>query len=246
MKTRSILSICCAALALAPLYAMAEKPRNVVGQTGKVLQASKVYTKASTRSRAYFKVDPNVALVVQPNAPKGWLKVFLNTGGYGYIQADKVALMDQQWTAEVQAATRRSTPISASRGAAPRGTAEARAWAAEKGTEFAGTPYVWGGNDIQNGIDCSGFVQKLYGAIGENLPRTAAEQAMVGRPITRYEDLLKGDRLYFWDAKRGKIGHTGIYLGDWKFVHSSSGRKGVATDDIREKKWLNILMSARR
>jgi len=68
----------------------------------------------------------------------------------------------------------------------------------------------------------------------------------VGTPVTRLEDLQPGDRLYFWDAKRGMIGHTGIYLGGGYFVHSSRGHGGVNTDYLGQKKWLNILVAARR
>ncbi len=245
MRTPILATVCCAALALAPLFASAEGKKEV-GRVGQVIEATKVYTKANLRSRSYFKVKADEKLVVQPNAPAGWLKVLLNNGKFGYILKENVEVLAFVVTQEGQPAPRPRASLAASRGTTTRGSDEARAWAAEKGTEFKGTPYVWGGNDIQNGIDCSGFVQKLYGAISVPLPRTAAEQATVGKPITRLEDLRKGDRLYFWDAKRGKIGHTGLYLGNGMFVHSSSSQRGVATDDLRNKKWLNILMSARR
>ena len=47
------------------------------------------------------------------------------------------------------------------------------------------------------------------------------------------------------------MGHTGIFLGFFKdggayFIHSSSGRHGVATDDLRDPKWRRILVDARR
>jgi cell wall-associated NlpC family hydrolase len=248
----------CLALALAPVFGLAkdnDPDRVVLGLVGQVIEPAKVYTKASTRSKAYFSVSAKNTLVVKTEAPKGWYKVLLTTGGYGYIPADSVDLVREKTETGVTylevttdkkvAAPRASTQLVASRSGS-RTTAAGRAWAAEKGLDFQGTPYVWGGNDIQNGIDCSGFVQKLYGAIGLQLPRTAAEQALVGTPVKRYEDLRKGDRLYFWDAKRGKIGHTGLYLGNWQFVHSSSTHKGVAVDDIRNPKWLKILISARR
>ena len=49
-----------------------------------------------------------------------------------------------------------------------------------------------------------------------DLPRTAAEQATVGEPITRLEDLQPGDRLYFKERSETRISHTGIYLlGHW-------------------------------
>ena len=106
-------------------------------------------------------------------------------------------------------------------------------------------PYKWGGNDILNGIDCSGFVKKLYGSIGVSLPRTAAEQVRVGQPVLRYEDLQPGDRLYFWSKSRKKIGHTGIYIGGCYFTHASSCHHGVATDYLSAK-WRKMLVAARR
>ncbi|MBI3720982.1 MAG: C40 family peptidase, partial [Fimbriimonas ginsengisoli] len=117
---------------------------------------------------------------------------------------------------------------------------------AQYSLNFVGAPYQWGGNSTMTGIDCSGFVKQIYGAIGVSLPRTAAEQVSVGQPILRLEDLQSGDRLYFWDSRRGKVGHTGIYLGNGYFVHSSSGKGGVSTDYLGAKKWLKLLVAARR
>ncbi|MCW5943410.1 MAG: C40 family peptidase [Fimbriimonadaceae bacterium] len=116
----------------------------------------------------------------------------------------------------------------------------------EFGKRYMGTKYVWGGTDLENGIDCSGFVMRLFGKYGKRLPRTAAEQAKVGQPVEKLEDLRPGDRLYFWEYKRGKVGHTAIYIGDNKFIHSSSSRGGVNIDDLRKNYWRRILVGARR
>jgi cell wall-associated NlpC family hydrolase len=254
MGIRSIITVCFIVAALAaPLSARAEtKERHVLGLVGKIVQKVRVHSSASTRSRTLFWTQPDKTLVVKTEAPQGWMKVLLTSGGYGYVSKDAVELVKQtteEGTRYLEVvsdtAPKPRAQLVASRGTA-RSNEKGRAAAAEWGTQFKGTRYVWGGNDLENGIDCSGFVQKLYGAIGENLPRTAAEQAMVGVPVRRFEDLKKGDRLYFWDYKRGKIGHTGLYLGNWRFVHSSSSRGGVAEDDIRDPKWLKILVSARR
>ena len=149
----------------------------------------------------------------------------MSNGIYGYVRASKVAKLPQL----VRQASGNAS----------------RAAAAKKGLNYIGTPYVWGGDSITSGIDCSGFVKKLYGDIGINLPRTAAEQAKVGTRITRLEDLKAGDRLYFWEKKRATIGHTGLYLGNGYFVHSSRGHNGVNTDQLTEK-WQRILVAARR
>ena len=80
-----------------------------------------------------------------------------------------------------------------------------------------GTPYVPGGRN-PGGFDCSGLVQWAYKSVGINLPRTAREQSAVGKRITRVEDMRAGDIVAFHHPRRGY--HTGIYVGDGKFVHS--------------------------
>ncbi|MGV3614907.1 MAG: C40 family peptidase [Fimbriimonas sp.] len=213
--------------------------RVVLGKLGQATKTTSIYTSPTRRSRAYYQVKPKEYLVIRRTRTSGWVQVLMQTGQYGYAETAAVTQLPYEVTSNAPAnkKTPRSTYL-ASRGGG--------AAVADYSLNFQGTPYVWGGNDPQRGIDCSGFVKKMYGTIGVNLPRTAAEQAMVGTPIYKLEDLRKGDRLYFWDKKRGKIGHTGIYLGDGNFVHSSSGRKGVATDYLGSERWLRILVGARR
>jgi cell wall-associated NlpC family hydrolase len=210
-------------------------------QVGQVNRNAKVRSLPDENAKALFSVKASENLVVKADGPDGWARVALNNGAYGYIAQDAVTFLDYEVPKEDL--IQRVSPTLTSRGSMARGGREG---AAEKGLDYIGTPYVWGGNDIENGIDCSGFVQKLYGSFGMKLPRTAAEQARYGTPITRLEDLRKGDRLYFWETKRNKIGHTGIYLGDGKFVHSSMTHRGVAVDDLREGRWMKILFAARR
>lgn len=209
----------------------------VVGRLGQTLEATAIYQSASSRSRVYYRPKAFEYLVVRPKDGATYVPVVMSNGATGYIHKSKVAVLPYNCT----------VPAARSRGTAPsRGDSDARAKIANYSLEFVGTPYKWGGNDIRRGIDCSAFVQQLYGKIGINLPRTAAEQALVGQKITNVEDLRAGDRLYFWDKKRGKIGHTGIYLGNGYFSHSSTNNKGVATDDLTNPKWRNMLVAARR
>ena len=201
-------------------------------------------------------MEKGAYLAVRP-AGKNWYAVSMANRRLAYVPGQAVGIMMNPETgepvgytqAQVAAFGRTARPRAgyvASRGGKARGTSDARSAMADYAVEWQGTtPYKWGGTELRSGIDCSGFVKKMYGAIGLNLPRTAAEQARVGVPITRYEDLQKGDRLYFWDAKRGKIGHTGIYIGGGKFVHSSSGHKGIATDVLSER-WRKICVAACR
>ncbi len=209
----------------------------VLGKLGQVTETTKIYSRPSTGSQVYYKIKAYEYVVIKPK-DDNWFRVLLQNGMYGYMQADAVAKLPYEVTADQPSrTTTRYTSSLGSRG---------NAGAAQQALHYIGTPYVWGGTDPNRGIDCSGLVQNMFGRIGVELPRTAAEQVHVGTPVTRLEDLRSGDRLYFWDSKRGIVGHTGIYLGKGYFVHSSRGHNGVATDYLGTPKWLRILVAARR
>jgi cell wall-associated NlpC family hydrolase/LysM repeat protein len=108
---------------------------------------------------------------------------------------------------------------------------------------YMGTPYVYGGTS-RRGIDCSSLVQHAFSANGVRLPRTAAQQARVGRAVQPSE-LQAGDRLYF-SASGTRIDHTGLYMGDGLFVHASgTGRKVIVSNLYDRYNW-NIFVGARR
>jgi cell wall-associated NlpC family hydrolase len=218
--------------------------RVVLGKLGQATKVASIRSQPSSRSSVYYKVQPKAYLIVRKARSAAWMQVLMNNGSYGYVESAAITQLPYEVTSK--AAPRQNRTLLASRGSSTAPSLNARNTVADYALNFVGTPYVWGGNDEYRGIDCSGFVKKMYGTIGKSLPRTAAEQAMVGQPIYRLEDLQKGDRLYFWDKSRGKIGHTGIYLGNGNFVHSSSGHGGVATDYLGSQKWLRILVAARR
>jgi peptidoglycan endopeptidase LytE len=93
---------------------------------------------------------------------------------------------------------------------------------------FLGAPYRLGGSSV-TGIDCSGFVKKIYQFFNIDLPRTAFEQSHVGMRVARGE-LAEGDLIFFNTRKR--VGHVGIYIGNNQFVHAASRKKGVRVDDL--------------
>lgn len=96
---------------------------------------------------------------------------------------------------------------------------------------FLGAPYRLGGSSVK-GIDCSAFVKKVYAFFDINLPRTAREQARVGKRIFRNE-LEVGD-LVFFNTRRA-FGHVGVYIGNNEFVHASSGRARSVKVDTLDK-----------
>ena len=245
---------------LLPLLAAAvpsvAAPAKVVAYLAQATTAAQIYTAPSPKAKGLYRVQKGANLAVRP-AGKSWYAVLMADRRLAYIPGQAIEIMRMPETgepvgytqAEVAAFGKAQRPASttvASRGGTVRGTSDARIQMALEAMRLEGsTPYKWGGNELGSGIDCSGFVKKMYGMIGVGLPRTASEQATVGVPITRLEDLQTGDRLYFYEAKRNKIGHTGIYLGGGYFVHSSSGHKGIARDYLSER-WRKILVAARR
>jgi cell wall-associated NlpC family hydrolase len=88
------------------------------------------------------------------------------------------------------------------------------------------TAYVYGGNSLSTGIDCSGLVQQIYRQLGINVPRTTWEQAKNGREVP-VSDIRPGDLVFYND-----YGHVGIYVGNGKIVHAANSRLGVITSNL--------------
>lgn len=109
--------------------------------------------------------------------------------------------------------------------------------------KYLGIPYKYGGT-LPDSVDCSLLVQTVFKQFGLKMPRTAAQQFLVGTPVAQ-DELIAGDRLYFYD-KSGKIGHTAIYMGDDRFVHASSNRGAVAVDALSNPTYARKYAGARR
>ncbi|MFC1731503.1 C40 family peptidase [candidate division KSB1 bacterium] len=97
---------------------------------------------------------------------------------------------------------------------------------------FIGTPYKYGGNSTDKGIDCSSLTQMVYGDVGINLPRTSREQSILGEKITNVSALMEGDLVFFIDGKSNYVNHVGIYAGKNTVVHSSRLQKKVVCEDL--------------
>ena len=90
----------------------------------------------------------------------------------------------------------------------------------------AGTPYVWGGNSLTKGIDCSGLVQQVYRQLGIDLPRVTYDQAKAGKQVST-NDLRPGDLVFY-----NNLGHVGIYMGNGQIVHAANSKLGVITSPL--------------
>ncbi|MEG0291580.1 MAG: NlpC/P60 family protein [Anaerovoracaceae bacterium] len=99
---------------------------------------------------------------------------------------------------------------------------------------YVGNPYVYGGNSLTNGTDCSGFVKLIYKKYGKSLPRTSSALRGVGKSVS-YSDAKPGDLICY-------SGHVAIYAGNDKIVHAANPEKDIC---IGPAKYTNIL-SVRR
>ena len=85
--------------------------------------------------------------------------------------------------------------------------------------QFVGNPYVWGGNSLTNGIDCSGFVKQVYAHFGISTPRYSQSFKTSGQPVS-YNNMKVGDVVVY-------PGHVAIYMGNGKIVEAQSSKTGI-------------------
>lgn len=95
-----------------------------------------------------------------------------------------------------------------------------------------------------NGFDCSGFIRYVFQSSGVNLPRSAAEQAQVGRPISR-DELKPGDVLFF-NTRGFNYSHNGLYLGNGRFIHAPRTGKNIEITSLNASYWSSRFNGARR
>ena len=90
--------------------------------------------------------------------------------------------------------------------------------------QFLGGKYVYGGTSLTDGVDCSGFVMRVYEYFGYNIGRTSRDQAAKGRSISASE-LQPGDLVFY--ASDGTINHVSMYIGNGEVIHASNSTNGI-------------------
>ena len=184
-------------------------------------------SEANIESKVLTLIPSGVALDII-GQKQDWLKV--NFAGYeGYVSEEFVTL---------------------NYGAKPESNISGKAQAViDYGKQFLGTPYKWAGNDLTKGVDCSGFVYNVYKHFGVSLNRSSASMAGDGYAVSKSE-LQAGDIILFdtTGSNNGGISHVGIYMGDGRFIHSSSSTRtwGVVISSLSEEYYVKAYVMARR
>lgn len=94
---------------------------------------------------------------------------------------------------------------------------------------FVGGPYVYGGNSLTEGTDCSGFTSLIYANYGIYLPRSAPEQAYSGVSVG-LDDIMPGDLVL--SGYDGVICHVAIYIGNGQLVHALNSNVGIVVTSL--------------
>ena len=140
----------------------------------------------------------------------GWIKVETPDGSTGWVEKDQI--MDE---AELQSIRANPDRI------------------ATTTRRFLGIPYLWGGTSAK-GLDCSGLVQTVFRLNNVPLPRDANQIVLEGETVEigdGFDNLRKGDTLFF-GSKPERITHCAIYLGDGRYIHSTTSVSKVVMNSL--------------
>lgn len=88
--------------------------------------------------------------------------------------------------------------------------------------QFVGNPYVWAGNSLTNGVDCSGFVHEVYAHFGISTPRYSQAFKSVGQAVS-FDNIHPGDVVVY-------PGHVAIYAGGGVIVEAQSTKAGITAN----------------
>ncbi len=111
--------------------------------------------------------------------------------------------------------------------------------------KYLGVPYKFGGYSLKSGIDCSGYVKKIFSKYNINLPRTARDiYYNVGTRVSKSQ-LQTGDLVFFTTYAKFPS-HVGIYMGNGQFIHASSGARKVAITSLNKKYYQKRYIGAKR
>lgn len=188
----------------------------------------KLRKEASTMS-TMLSVLPQGTVVDVDRVGSEWVRVFTDDGQKGYVSADYVSIgSGKKPVANVSKSSGKGQEI------------------ISYAKQFIGTPYVWGGTDLNRGVDCSGFVYAVLKHFGINVNRSSYSMVNNGTPVEK-SNLQAGDLVFFNTGGNSGISHVGIYMGDGSYIHATDGAPyGVTITSLSTRYSQNTYVTARR
>lgn len=98
--------------------------------------------------------------------------------------------------------------------------------------KFIGTPYVYGGNSLTSGVDCSGFTQQVFRNFNVKLDRRSRDQYANNGVAVKKSDLKPGDLVFYGYSN---VTHVAIYIGNEQIIHSPSEGQTVSIAPIWQR-----------
>ena len=219
-----------------------------VGTRVATVEAATLYvrTEADGASEVLCMVPEGEELLVLEET-EGWAKVDVEEG-QGWISTEYANVHSNYVTAESKeeeiARIARETQERQKARAAAKKTTQKVDYEVGEGSEmgkavveyalqFVGNPYVFGGTSLTDGIDCSGFVMKVYENFGVTLPHSSKADRTEGYAVESLEDALPGGLI-------GYSGHVALYMGNDQIVHASNSKTGIIVSKVNYRKILAI------
>lgn len=98
--------------------------------------------------------------------------------------------------------------------------------------QYLGTPYVYGGTNLNSGVDCSGFTSSVYKHFGITINRVSRDQISNGKPVSK-NNLIPGDLIFFNTGGNSRISHVAMYIGNGQYIHSTDyNGRGVSIANL--------------
>ncbi|BDG47240.1 MULTISPECIES: C40 family peptidase [Parageobacillus] len=186
---------------------------------------SKIAKQFNTTVDALLKMNPEIS---NPN--------FIKVGQTIYLPGSAAAPAQKQTTAVS------ATPAENSTKAVNASLADR---VIQIGEKYLGAKYLYGASPSRtDAFDCSSFTMRVFSEVGISLPRSSAAQSQVGTPIS-FNQLQKGDLVFFDTDFNGTINHVGIYAGNGQMLNVSTS-KGVSYASIGSSYWKERLVKAVR
>ena len=181
----------------------------------------------SKSNSALMRVDGGRATIIDHRGE--FYQLRFEHGTVGWVHSNYVSYPGHEVKEAPKLAVNSSDPDKASRL-----ISNARTW--------TGVRYSYGSMS-RGATDCSGFTCQVFKTLGIDLPRTARAQATRGTRVGRAQ-LQKGDLVFF--NTLGFISHVGIYIGDSRFIHASSGKHKVTESSLNESYYGKVFLFGTR